>query len=70
MDYKTVTYNLANMLTSKSTQLTKLVSYQYLFCLIFTRKHKCEPIQPLRLDGKEIAFTGTVKYLGVSLDPD
>jgi hypothetical protein len=36
---------------------------------IFTRKYKPEHIKPLRLKGEEIAFTNTVKYLGVLLDP-
>jgi hypothetical protein len=37
--------------------------------MTFTRKHKPEPTEPLRLEGKEIAFTSTAKYLGVLLDP-
>jgi hypothetical protein len=32
-------------------------------------KHKPEPTEPLRLKGEEIAFTSTVIYLGVLLDP-
>jgi hypothetical protein len=34
--------------------------------MIFTRKYKPEPTEPLRLQGKEVTFIGTVKYL---LDP-
>jgi hypothetical protein len=37
--------------------------------MIFTRKYKPEPIEPLRLEGEETAFTNTVKYLGPLLDP-
>jgi hypothetical protein len=37
--------------------------------MIFTKKYKPETIEPLRFEGQEIAFTNTVKYLGVSLDP-
>jgi hypothetical protein len=37
--------------------------------MIFIRKHKPEPIEPLRPAGEDIAFTVTVKYLGVLLDP-
>jgi hypothetical protein len=36
--------------------------------MIFTKKYKPETIEPLRFDGEEIAFTNTVKYLGVLLD--
>jgi hypothetical protein len=36
--------------------------------LFFTRKYKCEPIEPLMLKGNEIVFTTTVKYLGVLLN--
>jgi hypothetical protein len=36
--------------------------------MVFTREYKPEPTQPLRLKGKEITFSGTVKYLGVLLD--
>jgi hypothetical protein len=37
--------------------------------MIFTKKYKPETIEPLRFEGQEIAFTNTVKYLGVLLDP-
>ena len=37
--------------------------------MIFTKKYKPETIKPLRFEGQEIAFTNTVKYLGVLLDP-
>ena len=37
--------------------------------MIFTKKYEPETIEPLRLEGQEIAFTNTVKYLGVLLDP-
>jgi hypothetical protein len=37
--------------------------------MIFTKKYKPETIEPLRLEGQEITFTNTVKYLGVLLDP-
>jgi hypothetical protein len=37
--------------------------------MIFTKKYKRETIEPLRLEGLEVAFTDTVKYLGVLLDP-
>jgi len=36
--------------------------------MIFTRKYKPEPIGPLKLWGKEITYTNSVKYLGVTLD--
>jgi len=36
--------------------------------MVFTRKYKPEPQERLRLGGKEIAFTRSVKYLGVLLD--
>jgi len=36
--------------------------------MIFTRKYKPEPIGLLKLWGKEIAYTSSVKYLGVTLD--
>jgi len=36
--------------------------------MIFTRKYKPEPIGPLKLWGKEIAYANSVKYLGVTLD--
>jgi hypothetical protein len=34
-----------------------------------TRKYKPETAEPFRLEGKEIIFTSTVKYLGFLLDP-
>jgi hypothetical protein len=37
--------------------------------MVFTRKYKPEPIEILRLGGREVAFTNPVKYLGVLLDP-
>jgi hypothetical protein len=37
--------------------------------VVSTRKYKPEPIAPLKLRGKEVAFTCSVKYLGVLLDP-
>jgi len=37
--------------------------------MIFTRKYKPEPVEPLRLWGKELPYTSSVKYLGVHLDP-
>jgi hypothetical protein len=37
--------------------------------MIFTKKYKPETIKPLRLEGQEIAFTNTLKYLGILLDP-
>jgi hypothetical protein len=37
--------------------------------MIFTKKYKPETIEPLRFERQEIAFTNTVKYLGVSLQP-
>jgi len=37
--------------------------------MIFTRKYKSEPVGPLRLWGKELPYTSSVKYLGVHLDP-
>jgi hypothetical protein len=37
--------------------------------MVFTRKYKPEPIEPLKLRRREIAFTNSVKYLGVFLDP-
>jgi hypothetical protein len=37
--------------------------------MIFTKKYKPETIKPLRFKGQKIAFTNTVKYLGVLLDP-
>ena len=37
--------------------------------IIFIIKYKPEPTEPLRLKGEEIAFTSTVIYLGVLLDP-
>jgi hypothetical protein len=30
--------------------------------MVFTRKQKPEPIKPWRTEGKEIAFTYSVKY--------
>jgi len=37
--------------------------------MVFTSKYKEEPVRPLKLEGKVTAFTYSVKYLGVSLDP-
>jgi hypothetical protein len=37
--------------------------------MVFTRKYKPEPIERLKLWGKEIEYCSTVKYLGVHLDP-
>jgi hypothetical protein len=37
--------------------------------MVFTRKYKLESIEPFRLRGRDIAFTSSVKYLGVFLDP-
>ncbi|XP_029174069.1 uncharacterized protein LOC114942800 [Nylanderia fulva] len=37
--------------------------------MVFTRKYKPEPIETLKLWGKEIPFTDSVKYLGLILDP-
>jgi hypothetical protein len=37
--------------------------------MIFTKKYKPEPIEPLRLWGTEIKYTSQVKYLRVHLDP-
>ncbi|KMQ89208.1 reverse transcriptase [Lasius niger] len=37
--------------------------------MVFTIKYKPEPIEPLKLWGKEIPFTDSVKYLGLILDP-
>jgi hypothetical protein len=37
--------------------------------LVFTRKYKADPIEPLRLGGRETAFINSVKCLGVFLDP-
>jgi hypothetical protein len=37
--------------------------------MVFTSKYKEEPVRPLKLKGKVTAFTYSVKYLGVSLDP-
>jgi hypothetical protein len=37
--------------------------------IVFTRKYKPEPAEPLKLGRSEIAFTNSVKYLGVFLDP-
>lgn len=34
--------------------------------MVFTRKYKPEPIEPLKLWGKEIPFTDSVKYLGLT----
>jgi hypothetical protein len=47
-----------------------VVDPQKTIVMIFTKKYKPEPGEPLRLDGGEIAFTNTVKYLGVLLDPE
>jgi hypothetical protein len=38
--------------------------------MIFTKKYKPQTIEPLRSEGQDIAFTNTVKYLGVLLDPN
>ena len=38
--------------------------------IIFTRKCKPEPVQPLKIGRREIAFTNSVKYLGIFLDPN
>jgi hypothetical protein len=37
--------------------------------MVFTRKYKPESVEPLKLSGREIAFTNSLKYLGVFLDP-
>jgi hypothetical protein len=37
--------------------------------IVFTRKYKPEPVEPLKLGRREITFTNSVKYLGVFLDP-
>jgi hypothetical protein len=37
--------------------------------MIFTKNYKPETIEPLRFEGQKIAFSNTVKYLGVLLDP-
>ncbi|XP_032685833.1 uncharacterized protein LOC116850995 [Odontomachus brunneus] len=36
--------------------------------VVFTRKYKPEHIEPLKLWGREITYTSSVKYLGVILD--
>jgi hypothetical protein len=36
--------------------------------MVFIRKYKPEPIELLRLGGREIAFTNWVKYLEVHLE--
>ena len=36
--------------------------------MVFTRKYKPEPIEPLKLWGKVIPFTTSVKYLGLHID--
>ena len=46
-----------------------MVNPQKTNIMIYTKKHKPETIEPLRFEGQEIAFTNTVKYLRVSLDP-
>jgi hypothetical protein len=46
-----------------------VVNPQENYIMIFTKKYKPEIIDPLRLEGQEITFTSTVKYLAVSLDP-
>jgi hypothetical protein len=46
-----------------------VVNPQKTNAMIFTRKFKPKPIEPLRLEGEETPFTNTVKYLGVLLDP-
>lgn len=37
--------------------------------MIFTRKYKPDSIEPLMLWNKELVYTSTVKYLGVTIDP-
>jgi hypothetical protein len=37
--------------------------------MVFTRKYKPQPKEPLRLRERKIAFTRSVKYLIVLLDP-
>jgi hypothetical protein len=37
--------------------------------MILTRKYKPEPAEPLRLQTKEITFTGSVKHLEIISDP-
>jgi len=37
--------------------------------MVFTKKYIPEPIEILRLGGREVAFTNSVKYLGVLLEP-
>jgi hypothetical protein len=37
--------------------------------MIFTMKYEAETTEPLRFEGREIAFINTVKYLGILLDP-
>jgi hypothetical protein len=37
--------------------------------MILTKNYKPETIEPLGFEGHEIAFTNTVKYLGVLLEP-
>jgi hypothetical protein len=46
-----------------------VVNPQNTNAMTFTRKYEPEPTEPLRLKGEEIAFTSTVKYLGVFIDP-
>ena len=46
-----------------------MVNPQKTNIMIFTKKYKPETIEPLRFEGQEIAFTKTVKYLRVLLDP-
>lgn len=36
--------------------------------MVFTKKYIPEPIEILRLGGREVAFANSVKYLGVLLD--
>jgi len=36
--------------------------------VVFTRKYKPEPIEPLRLFRKELEYASTVKYLGILFD--
>jgi len=38
--------------------------------MMFTIKYKPEPIGPLRLWGKELPYTSSVKYLGIILIPN
>ena len=42
-----------------------VVNLQNTNIIIFTKRYKPETIEPLRLEGQELAFTNTVKYLRV-----